>query len=269
VQDGSRTDDGSIDGSGALADGGRTHGVGSARRVLQILLQFTEKRPTATVDELAEAIGTSTANTYRYLSLLKELALVEEHSRGLYTVSPRVFALARAASASLDVASAARPLLLDLSAKTGETALLVRRIGDSIVCLDSVETDQHVRLSFLPGALLPMHRGASAKVMLASLPPAKRSRYLARVTDITPHERDRLEKELARINADGYAESAAEVDEGVWAAAAPILFSGQVVAAISVAAPGYRVDEAQRREIGEHVRAAAAAVSERLTTVLL
>ncbi|MCD1269949.1 helix-turn-helix domain-containing protein [Microbacterium sp. MEC084] len=253
-----------------MAKEGRTHGVDSARRVLQVLLQFTEKRPTWTVERLAQSVGTSSANTYRYLALLKELYLVEEHSRGVYTVSPRVFSLGRAASSSLDIASIARPALEELTAETGETSLLVRRVGDSVICIDSVEADQQVRLSFAPGALLPMHRGASAKVLLASLSPEKRNTYISRLApELTSGRRTEFESELARINADGFAESSAEVDEDVWAVAAPVVSHGSVVAAISVAAPGFRVLDGQRDEIRDRVRAVAAIVSERMQPVLL
>lgn len=257
-------------GDGPVLKSARTHGVESARRVLQVLLQFTESRPTWTVEQLAESVGTSTANTYRYLSLLKELALVEEHSRGLYTVSPRVFSLGRAARSSLDIVSVAHPALEDLTRDTGETTLLVRRVGDSVICIDTVEAEHPIRLSFSPGALLAMHRGASAKVMLASLAPDRRAAYLARLSsELTPADRRDLEAELSRIAADRFAESSAEVDENVWAVAAPIVFGGSVVAAISVVAPAYRIDDAQRDFIRDRVRDAADTIGRRLEPAAL
>lgn len=68
--------------------------------------------------------------------------------------------------------------------------------------------------------------------------------------------RERLAAELDGIRAERFAVSTGEVDEGVWACAAPVQARGHLVGAISVVAPAYRV-EGKRDEIGEAVRRAA------------
>lgn len=246
-----------------MARASATHGVDSARRVLQILLSFSEAKPEATVQELAAATSITVSSAYRYVSLLREMALIEERRRGVYVLSPRVLTLARASAASQDVVSLARPILHELTDVTNETSFLVRRVGDSAVCVESVLPDQQIRLSFSPGELMPMHRGASAKVLLADLSAAKRDRYLDRVTPLmSKAERDRLRRELEEIRDSRYAESTAEVDEGVWAAAAPVLSGSRVVAALSIVALQYRTDQAKRDLISDLVKSAATRLSE-------
>jgi DNA-binding IclR family transcriptional regulator len=231
-----------------------------------MLLHFTEAKPVATIDDLADAAETSVSSAYRYLALLREMALVEERSRGQYVLSARTLALSRAATASMTIAEVSRPILRDLSAETHETAALVQRIRDTAVCVESSLADRPVRLSYMPGDLFPMHRGAAAKVLLAHLSPSRRRAHLSRLSaTLNESESARLAEELVLIRSAGYAQSDSEVDEDVWAVAAPVRESGAVVAAVTVSAPTYRVDAAQRSAIVESVVVAADAITQRLS----
>jgi DNA-binding IclR family transcriptional regulator len=225
----------------------RTPGVDSARKVLQLLLEFTEERPEATVEELAQAVSASVSSTYRYVALLRELGLVDERYRGTYVLSPRVLALARGAEAAMSIVGIARPVLDELAEASGETAFLLQQMGDSAVCVGQVESDHPIRLSVSPGHTVPLHRGAAAKVILANLGTRKIRSYLERLDDVA--EQHRLEGELGEIRRRGWAVSLAELDAGVWASAAPVMAAGSVVAAVSVAAPDYRLDTTKREEI--------------------
>jgi DNA-binding IclR family transcriptional regulator len=232
--------------------------------VLQLLLEFSEERPEATVEELAQAVSASVSSTYRYVALLRELGLVDERHRGAYVLSPRVLALARGAEAAMSIVGIARPVLDQLAQTSGETAFLLQQMGDSAVCVGQVESDHPIRLSVSPGHTVPLHRGAAAKVILANLGAAKVRSYLERLGDVSTGERERLEAELVGIRDKGWAVSLAELDAGVWAAAAPVLAAGSVVAAVSVAAPDYRLGGPQRDEIIASVRDAAREISGRI-----
>jgi DNA-binding IclR family transcriptional regulator len=242
----------------------RTPGVDSARKVLQLLLEFTEERPEATVEELAQAVSASVSSTYRYVALLRELGLVDERYRGTYVLSPRVLALARGAEAAMSIVGIARPVLDELAEASGETAFLLQQMGDSAVCVGQVESDHPIRLSVSPGHTVPLHRGAAAKVILANLGTRKIRSYLERLDDVA--EQHRLEGELGEIRRRGWAVSLAELDAGVWASAAPVMAAGSVVAAVSVAAPDYRLDTTKREEIIGLTREASREISGLLTS---
>jgi DNA-binding IclR family transcriptional regulator len=234
--------------------------------VLQLLLQFSEERPEATVEQLAQALSASVSSTYRYVALLREVGLVEERHRGTYSLSPRVLALARGAEAASSIVGIARPVLDRLTETCGEASFLVQQMGDAAVCVDLAQCDHPVRLSFAPGQILSLHRGAGPKVLLANLDPKRIHAYFKRLEFAVPAaEQQRLEVELEEIRAKEWGESSAEVDEGVWAVAAPVTVAGTVVAAVSVAAPDYRVDAEQRDRIRALVRDAAREISEAIT----
>lgn len=237
----------------------RTKGVESARRALQMLLKFTENKPALTADELLEAYQISLPTAYRYLSLLREMHLIEERSKGTFVLSPRIFQLAHAAEATLDYRVEAQPVLDRLTEGTEETSLYMRQINDAAVCLAIAETDRAISISFLPGHRMPLNAGAGAKLLLAEYSATKRNQYLDRLEPpLSKTARAQLISELDRMLIDNYAESRGEVDDDVWACAAPIRAHGIQVGVISVVAPAYRVSVDKQKSIGRAVSDAAA-----------
>lgn len=236
----------------------RTKGVDSARRVLEILLQFSRNQPELTVDEILEVHGISLPSAYRYLSLLREMYLIEERGKGSYVLSPEILQLAQAAERTLDYRLEAQPVLDRLTAATGETALYLRRLNDAAVCLAISESDHAISISFQPGHVMPLHAGAGAKVLLAGLSKTRRAQYLKKINPpLDAIAFQRLDDELTNLHETRFAVSEGEVDEGLWACAAPVHSRDQLVGALSVVVPAYRVDEAARESIGATVRAEA------------
>ena len=233
----------------------RTKGVDSARRALQILLQFSQNKPELTVDEILDVHGISLPSAYRYLSLLREMYLIEERGKGSFVLSPEILQLAQAAERTLDYRVEAQPVLDRLATATGETALYLRRLNDAVVCLAITESEHAISISFQPGHVMPLHGGAGAKLLLAGLSKARRAQYLDRLDPVlSPEARQHLGEELNRLRESGFAISEGEVDEGSWACAAAVYVGGQLVGSLSVVAPAYRVNEAGRERIGEMVR---------------
>lgn len=243
----------------------RTKGVDSARRALQILMQFSETTPELTVENLLETHEMSLPSAYRYISLLREMNLIEERRKGHFVLSPAVIRLARAAELSFDYPDVVQPVLDRLRDETGEAALYLRHLNDHAVCTAIAETDHQIKLSFQPGSLMPLHGGAAAKVLLASFSKAKRASYLARhCSGLSDTARERLEQELDAIRASGSAQSTGEVDKGIWATASTVDVHGRQVGALTVAAPGFRIGEDERKDIIRRVSEAAAELEERL-----
>ena len=236
----------------------RTKGVDSARRALQILLQFSESKPELTIDDIANEYQISLPSVYRYISLLREMYFIEERAKGTFVLSPQILQLARSAERTLDYRVEAQPILNELTRKAGETSLYMRRINDAAVCLAIAETDHAISISFHPGHIMALHAGAGAKVLLSTYNAAKRTRYLDGVSpSLSDEERARLEEDLDEARETAYAESRGEVDTGVWACAAGVRRSGGIVGALSVVTPAYRTDADKRKLISQAVRDAA------------
>lgn len=234
----------------------------SVERALCLLDQFTAERPTHSVDQLSQLSGVPRSTVYRLLTLLRAHQLVEQAGDNRYQLGPRAITMGYVARSMTDVADIWRPALVKLAAETAETALVMRRVGDSAVCIDRIECDHPVRLSFEVGRTMPLHAGAGAKVILAYSPDDLRARYLSQA--VPAAARKRLATELDQIRALGWAESNAEVDQGIWAVAAPVHGSGDRLHAISVALPQYRLDPGRRESLLAAILDAAASLREKL-----
>lgn len=251
-----------------MATSQRRSGAESSRKVLSLLLAFDEKRHTLTTAELSELVGAPLSSTYRYLSVLRDSGLIEDaEAPGSHRLTPRVIGLARAArSARGNLEQLTRPVLEQLAASTGETALLVKRVGTAAVCVDRSESARPVRLQFSPGQPMALHLGSAARVLLSAMPARERADYLTRLendsTRLSAHPL--TEGELALVADAGWTQSFEEVDEGIWGVAAAVRDNGATIAAIGVAGPLFRLDQSDRDRIITLVRGAAADVSARL-----
>ena len=234
------------------APGGPENGVPggtqSGQRLLTVLDQFTAERPILTVEQLSQAVGVPRSTVYRLVGLLRAHGLVEQAGDGRYRLGPKAIMIGYVARSTVDLADLWRPGLRELAAVSRETALVLRRVEDSAVCIDRIDCDHPIRLSFDIGRAMPLHTGAGAKVLLAMSSADARDRYLERA--VPADQRARLQADLDRIAAEQWGESRAEVDPGIWAVGAPILADrdGRSLA-ISVAVPEYRLEAGRRAEL--------------------
>ncbi|MBV9598464.1 MAG: IclR family transcriptional regulator [Chloroflexi bacterium] len=248
----------------------------TAERAIDVLLLFDEDYPVLTAGEIARRLDMPRSTTYRYLQTLRSYNLIEEDARGGFRLGTRIFQLGRIARQGLGYVEVARGYMDDLAALTGEVVLLTRRAGNQVVCVERVEGDPRhpIRLSYERGHVLPLHAGASAKVLLAFSDAADIDAALGsidslpRYTDRTVTDKTALRRQLERIRADGYALSAGEVDVGVRGIAAPILHpDGRATAGLSVVGPQFRLKDAALKAAINAVRESASAISARLRDI--
>lgn len=235
-----------------------------------MLLSFSESRPNATIQELARDASVPVSTAYRYVSLLKELGLLEEGPPSSYHVGLRILSTARAASATNNLADVALPIMTDLANQIDENVILVRMIADSPVCVQRVESRRAVRMAIQePGEVLDLRAGASGKTLLAFLPNEQREEYLRTQTNIDPGSADRIEalrSELMLIAERGWATSQGEIYDGIWACSAAVIDPAHrdQILALSAAGPAYRIDEQRQKFVLERVRRAAKSLEQRI-----
>ncbi|MFG1667810.1 IclR family transcriptional regulator [Streptomyces sp. Y7] len=246
-----------------------TPGVSSPRRALQMLLSFDAENPRATPAELAQRMELPMSSIYRYISLFRELDLLEEDEESsALQVTPRILPVARAAIAVQDFVRVAQPHLEALSAEVGETVMLMRQSGAAAVCMSSVVSSHALRLDFGVGHTFPFGSGATTKVLLAAMSPEERARHLderVRVDSGFAGRREAFEAEIAEAEQQGWATSEEELEPGVWACAAGIVRHGQRPGAVTVAGPVFRLSTRDRRQVIDKVRATAVAIENMLT----
>jgi DNA-binding IclR family transcriptional regulator len=184
-----------------------------------------------------------------------------------------VHELARIARKGLGLSEIALPIMHALCERVDEAVLLTRRFGNQVICVERVEGSRPTHLSYERGHVLPVHAGASAKVLLAFAEPQDIDTVLAsttldRFTDATVTDPAALRRQLAVIREEGHSVSDGEIDVGVRGVGAPILTpDGRVVAGLSVAGLAFRMTDAVLPEVILAVKESAETISKRLADI--
>lgn len=132
-----------------------------------------------------------------------------------------------------------------LQEQSGETIVLHVRSGFEALCIERIESQgaHTIRFGTLVGETLPLHAGASAKILLAYQPNSfvniyLRDRKLNHFTNHTITDPELIKKELDLIREKGLAYSDGEVNTGAGAIAAPIFFhEDEIAASIAIVGP--------------------------------
>lgn len=141
--------------------------------------------------------------------------------------------------------------------RTGESAQIFRREGDHRICIACDDRPSGLRNSIPTGAVLPMHAGAAAQILLAWDAPE-------RIHQVLHHAHFNASR-LNEVRKRGWAESVNENEQGVCSIAAPIRnATGQVMAAISISGPLERMSQAPGRHYAPLVMAAGRYLSDAL-----
>ena len=246
----------------------------TADRALIILSMFQPGRLRVSAQQVADELGVARSTAYRYLQTLSAEGYIEENPDGGFRLGMKVFELARIARQSYGISAVAVPILQQLAASTGETALLTRRSDDHVICLEREESTQHrLRLSYERGSSLALNAGASALVLLAwedtDVVEAMFTRaQLPQFTENTVTDPREIQQRLVAIRDQGYAVTHGELDPGALGVAAPVRDEyDRVVAGLSVIAPGQRAPQTRIAELVDLVTAAAQRLGSQLALI--
>ncbi|MFI8288100.1 IclR family transcriptional regulator C-terminal domain-containing protein [Streptomyces sp. NPDC085614] len=214
--------------------------VESLARGLTVLTAFGEGRAELPLAAVAEATGLARATARRALITLRHLGYVEADGR-LFRLTPRVLGLGFPSLARMPLPQIAAPHLAELSRRVHDSASLAVLAGDDIRYTARVATRRIMSVHITVGTRFPAHATSMGRVMLAGLPPAARTRWLAGTERpaLTPHTvtaHRELAAILDRVHEQGYALVDEELEQGLRSLAVPVRDrTGAVVAAVNVA----------------------------------
>lgn len=214
----------------AATDVQRTRAVS---RAMTLLAEIVEAEDGARLADLARATSLSASTALRLLRALEGSDFVGHAADGRYRVGTRLLQIGLRAVGSARWIEQVRPYLQSLTAATGESSYLgVPGPKKSVLYVANVESPQAVRHVSWPGRLIPMDSTAIGAAM------------------------------QGRVNGHGYAISDKTLDDQAIAIAAPLHDEGgEIVAAISVVGPKFRMTRDKANAAGELLVAAAAEVS--------
>jgi DNA-binding IclR family transcriptional regulator len=245
---------------------GGLQSVSRAVRTLELIAEAGELG----VTELGRRLGVHKATASRLAATLADRGLVErDPASERYRLGVGLIRLAGAAMAGLDLVSSARPVVEDLAETTRETVTIGVLSAGDVVSIDQVTGTRSIVSVSWVGKRTPLHTTSTGKVLLAFMDEAERDRRVASPLDratrrsiVDPTE---LRTQLAEIRRRGYAQTLEELEEGLNAVAAPIRQAdGEVVAALSVSGPAFRMRPVDLPRLGRLTMEAASTISRRL-----
>lgn len=248
----------------------RNPAVKTVDRLVEILDSFSSRPSGWSLVELSDHLGIPKSTLHRFLLALGDYGVLRRDPKDRrWRLGYRPLLWGRGAANHGALRPLARPVMESLAAATGETVLLTVYQSGEVVFIEKVESPHAVRLAVDVGTRRPPHAGASSKALMAFLPPDEIETIiqqgLPRLSTNTITDPQALRAELARIREQGYAFSVEETDAGAWGVATPIRNpQGEVIAAIGIAGPTFRLTEAQIQKYIRLCRQAAEQISSSL-----
>jgi IclR family acetate operon transcriptional repressor len=222
--------------------------------------------------EIGRVVGVPPSTVLRFLGSMIDHGYVCQDEKTLgYSLTMKICEIGSLVSRHLRLQDVARPFLRALSEHCGESSCLAVEHDLRAVYVDVVDGPDHtLRALQRIGKSAPLHSTGVGKCLLLGFDQKKidamvRHRGLDALTTATITSRAALQKELRKIQRDGFAVDHEECESGVRCVAAPLRgIDGTIVAAISVTGPKDRLSAGRIAEIATRVVEAARSISARL-----
>jgi IclR family KDG regulon transcriptional repressor len=243
-------------------------GVQSLGRAFAILEQVARHREGIGLAELSKLVGLHNSTTFHLAKTMVSLGYIrQERETKRYRVGRPLFALAASALDEIEMVNVATPIMEDLSRETGETSHFAVRMGDAVVVIARTSGPGAFQLTDRVGVVRPAHCTALGKIILAALRPDQLKRFLERV-ELTPSTKKSITdpavllREIAEIRRSAVAVDDGEFNPEVRCIAVPVYnFTGDIVGALGVSGPIWRMTDQLIQSRVKSVRAAASRLS--------
>lgn len=242
-------------------------------KLLRVLGLLISEGPTegVSVQQVAKRLDLPPATVHRLLALCVRQGMAAQLPNHRYTTGPGLLALGLVTASKWGFKPFSRGLLSQLAQEVNQDCYIAVRVSEHGVFVERSPSPSPVRVVAQLFEHLPLHCGASRKVLLAYCEEEFVSAYVAknleRFTPNTITEPKKLMDELARIRSNGYATSNGERLEGVVGVAAPIFGPRtEILAAATVLGPQSGIEDIDA--VVEAVTRTASGVSDRIANAL-
>lgn len=244
-------------------------------RAVDILRLVAQESEGVKISRISSELGLPRNSTYLLVRTLVNERLLSLGDGGLVHLGVGLLELGGAYAQSLVLVREAKDILRQLNQDANETVHLAILDDRDVVYLLKEEARQPIRMVSGVGRRQPAHATAVGKVLLAALPRRELDAWLSgvaleQITENTITDPARLRTELEQIRSTGLGHDRAESNVDVSCLASPVFDSdGQVVAALSVSLPRWRMTRERAHDLESLVRHAAHELSARLGGVSL
>lgn len=245
--------------------------IHAVERAIAILRTFSPEAPSLGVSDLARRVGLHKSTVHRLLATLERQGfVVQDAAGGQYRLGLQLLELGTLVLAGIELRKVARRHLEEVHHACGETVHLAILDEGEVVYIDKLDGTRGVRMYSSIGRRSPAHCTGLGKALLAWQPAGVLEQIIQRrgllaYTSRTITSPETLRDHLALVRLRGYAIDNGEHEEFIRCAAAPVFdHTGQVAAAVSIAAVGVDVESPRFQEFASLVQQSARTVSETL-----
>ncbi len=231
------------------ADDKQRSGVQSLARAFSILEEVARSRDGINLADLSRKVGLHNSTTFHLVKTMVSLGYIRQiKDDKRYRIGRPLFALAANALDEIEMVSLATPVLEDLSRETGESGHFAVPMGDSVVVIARTAGSGAFQLTERVGVVRPAHCTALGKVILAARKPDQLDGFFERaeLIPVTPSsitDAGALRKNLDEVRQSGIAYDDGEFNSEVRCIAVPVRdFTGQIVGAIGISGPIWRLN---------------------------
>lgn len=244
-------------------------GLSVIKKATTILERFLDARTTSlSFNDILEGTPMSRATAHRVLTDLTENGLLaQDAQRDEYRLGPLILSLGGLAQQATGIVERALRRMEVLRDQFGETTILAELREDAVVPVRRIDGLHEMRMNQEVGRRYPAYAGATGRVLLAHLEPARSRTYLAGIrlealTNRTIISVEELRLALDQVRRAGVAVSRGERVPDAIAISAPIFDShGEVVCALTVSGPSSRWDAGRMMVAAQAVKEATESVS--------
>lgn len=249
----------------------RGSGVQSLERAFKLLESIAASREGIGLAELAKDCGLHSSTAFHLVKTLVGLGYVKQSTQTKkYHLGPMVYGLAANSLDEIELVGIASPLLEELARNTGESTHLGIRTGTDVIVAARFEAPSNVQMSIRTRGLRPAHATAVGKILMAAMSEAELERFLSThefdaLTPNTITDIDRFRKELADVRRTGLAFDDGEFNHEMRCVAVPVReFSGEIIAAVGLSGPIWRLNFQALNDKASVVKDTAAELSRQL-----
>ncbi|WP_042347241.1 IclR family transcriptional regulator [Bacillus massiliigorillae] len=236
-----------------------------AADILELFLAFDQE---LSVKEISDKLGLSKSTVHGIIKTLEHRGYLQQNKDDLkYRLGLKLFELGNRVSHQFDLGQIARPIMKELVDELKETVHLVVFERGEVIYIEKLDGPRALRIYSHVGKRAPIHCTGVGKAILAFQEEEEMERLLLNsnlesFTEYTMTDKEELKKHLRLIRERGYSIDDEEIELGLKCVAAPIFdHHGDVMGAISCAAPKVRMDDARLTEVIKGIQQAAATIS--------
>lgn len=237
--------------------------IQSVDRAIQIL-EFLTEEPLLGTSDIARKLGVHRSTASRLLGTLEARHVVEQVAeRGAYRLGLGLLRMAYPVSTRFDLARDGQEICAALAEATQETTnVAILDEGYAVTITQSAAQQMVGVAGQYVGQRVPLHATSTGKLLLAHAPETVWEQLIAqpleKFTDYTQLGFDQLRQELELIRQRGWSTAIGEWEKGINALAVPVWdATNELVAALSVTAPDFRMPESDFDQFLTHLRTAA------------